>query len=74
MLRVGEVAKLKQDPTIKIQQCIRMAVSGQQVNSKKKYSVVNMDLNERVMKDYYLLDSLTVRVDETQTEYLQRTD
>jgi hypothetical protein len=56
-------------PTIKIKQCIRMAVSGQQVNNKK-YSDVNMDLYERVMKDYNLLDSLTVRVDETQKAYL----
>jgi hypothetical protein len=74
MLRVGRASKLELDPTIKIQQCIRMAVPGQQVNNKKKYSAVNMDLYERVMKDYYLLYSLNVRVDETQTAYLQTTD
>jgi hypothetical protein len=76
MLRVGRVSKLELDTTIKIQQCIRMAVSGQQVNNKEKYSVVNMDLNERVTKDYYPSrpDSLTVRVDESQTAYLQTTD
>jgi hypothetical protein len=41
-----------------------MTVSGQQVNNKKKYSVVNMDLYKRVMEDNYLSDC---DVDESQT-------